>query len=199
MDLQRKAGNRATVAFLEALQPKLAVGAADDRYEREADCVALEVISRLRSGADSGEVAATPVVEEAGAPSVPARSSLPARKVSRLQRKADVAGPEGGELDQATEASISAARSGGSPLPGSLRRSMEGAFGADFGGVKLHSGAESESLNHQVGAVAFTVGSDIFLGRSAPDPSSRAGQDLLAHELTHTIQQGGSHPRPEKA
>ena len=86
---------------------------------------------------------------------------------------------------------------GSSRLPDAVRGPMEGAFGADFSSVKLHTGHEAESLNNHVGAMAFTVGSDIFLGRSAPSISSPSGQSLLAHELTHTIQQGGARVRPE--
>jgi hypothetical protein len=106
-------------------------------------------------------------------------------------------GAAGGELDSATEAGIEAARRGGTPMPQGVRRQMEVAFGADFSAVKLHKGEKAENLNHRVGALAFTVGSDIFLGRSAPAVSSPAGQELVAHELAHVVQQGGARLRSE--
>ncbi len=190
--LQEQAGNRATAALLAAGQPKLTVSAAGDRYEQEADDVAAQVVARLRAGAvqaSSPDGAAPGVVSEDD-------DQAPAG-TSRVQRRSEVIGAAGGDLDSDTEKAIGAARSGGSPLPGGVRRSMEGAFGADFGGVKVHAGEHARSLNQQVGAVAFTVGADIFLGRSAPDISSPAGQDLLAHELTHTIQQGAATVRHE--
>jgi hypothetical protein len=71
---------------------------------------------------------------------------------------------------------------------------MEGAFGADFGAVRLHEGAAAHDLNERLSARAFTVGRDIFLGSNAPAPTTGAGQELLAHELTHTLQQGAASP-----
>ena len=67
---------------------------------------------------------------------------------------------------------------------------MEGAFGTDFGHVRIHEGSKASELNDRIQAKAFTVGSDIYFRDGAPDTSSREGQHLLAHELAHTIQQG---------
>jgi hypothetical protein len=184
MDLQRKAGNSATAALLAAGQAKLAVSPAGDRYEREADAIATEVVARLRSG--PARQGTSPAEDEASAAvAVMASRKLPAGPAPL--------GPEGGELAAAEESRIHAARQGGTPLPRAVRRAMEGAFGADFSGVRLHTGAEAESLSGSVGAIAFTVGHDIFLGRAAPQLSSTSGQSLLAHELAHTIQQGAAH------
>ena len=215
LGLQRRAGNRATAALLGAGQAKLVVGAAGDRYEQEADAVAAQVLSRLRSGATATTASTATTgggpVERVGADGDKQEDGPLARKLSTVARtplgrtgnltdKPDEAGPmgaAGGELDNATEASIEAARRGGSPLPEGVRRQMEGAFGADFSPVKLHKGEKAEDLNQRVGAVAFTVGRDIFLGRSAPAVSSPAGQELVAHELAHVVQQGGARSRPE--
>lgn len=196
--LQRTIGNRAVLALLAAGQPKLRVGAADDRYEREADAVAGEVLSRLGGGLHSGGGAA----EGSGGghrhdhdhgQHLDEEETPVGRMVSRLQRKAkDPIGAEGGDLDSETETTITAARTGGQSLPGGTRRSMEGAFGANFSGVRVHRGEQAAALNDAVGARAFTVGSDIFLGRSTPDLASPGGQSLIAHELTHTIQQGAA-------
>ena len=189
MRLQQTAGNQATVALLEAGQAKLAVGPVGDKYEREADQVATAVLSRLRAGNGSGGVPT--VADQEGDEPI-------GRIVSRLQRAApEPIGAAGGALDETAEARIASASHGGAPLPDAVRGRMEGAFGADFSSVKLHTGNEAESLNSHVSAMAFTVGSDIFLGRSAPSISSSSGQSLLAHELTHTIQQGGARVRPE--
>ena len=67
---------------------------------------------------------------------------------------------------------------------------MEGAFGADFSGVRVHSDAESDSLNEGLSARAFTTGQDVFIRREDYSPDSTAGQELIAHELTHVVQQG---------
>ena len=192
MDLQRKAGNAATTRLLSAGQAKLAVSPAGDRYEREADAIAAEVVARLRSGA-----ASSPLGNATG-------DQEPAGPVSVMARRGPTAlgapiGEEGGELSGAEEARLNAARHGGSQLAPTVRRSMEGAFGADFSAVRVHSGEEAASLNESVGALAFTVGSDIFLVRSAPVFSTSSGQSLLAPELAHTVQQGASPASPMAA
>jgi hypothetical protein len=69
---------------------------------------------------------------------------------------------------------------------------MEGAFGADFSGVRVHTDSKSDSLNRSVQAKAFTTGSDIFFRSGTYQPASSGGQELLAHELTHVVQQGGA-------
>ena len=150
------------------MQRKLAVGAADDAYEREADRVAAEVVNRLM---------ATPTLEQ---------QPLVARRAD----PANVIGAEGGAVDGDTEARIQSARSSGKPLDATTRGSMESAMGADFGSVRIHEGSESNSLNRQLGAQAFTVGSDVFFRDGVPSGSD--GTRLLAHELTHTVQQGGA-------
>jgi len=172
---QRRAGNRAVSSLLVAAQAKLRVGAADDAAEREADAVALEVVEALRSARRR------PVSAE--------RESLQAM-ARRVQRRAAV-GLEGGEIDGETDAALRAATPAGSALPGVTRQAMEGAFGDDFSGVRIHAGRDAQALNHALGAKAFTVGRDIFFA-DRPDFSSPDGEKLLAHELTHTVQQGAA-------
>ena len=96
-----------------------------------------------------------------------------------------------GEIDPSldVESSIQGARGGGEPLAQSIREPMEGAFGADFSGVKVHTDGKSDELNQSIQARAFTTGQDIFFRSGTYDPGSRGGQELLAHELTHVVQQ----------
>ena len=68
---------------------------------------------------------------------------------------------------------------------------MEQAFGADFGGVKVHTDSRSDQLNQSIQARAFTTGQDVFFRQGEYNPGSRGGQELLAHELTHVVQQNG--------
>ena len=171
--LQRSAGNRAARELLRAGQARLEVGAADDAFEREADTVARQVVAAL------------------AAPGVARRLDDQPPLARKVMRRA--IGAEGGALDPGTEAAITSARGGGAPLGAGVRRSMEDAFGGvDFSGVRLHSGPGAAALNQAVSAEAFTIGSDIFFSAGAPDAASPAGQELLAHELTHTVQQGAS-------
>ena len=101
-------------------------------------------------------------------------------------------GLEGGDVDTDVARSIESARGGGQPLHDGVRSSMESAFGADFSGVNVHTGSQSDALNRSLNARAFTTGSDIFFGKGQYNPGSSGGQELIAHELTHTVQQGAA-------
>jgi uncharacterized protein (TIGR02594 family) len=89
------------------------------------------------------------------------------------------------------EASIQQARSGGQPLDENVRKPIEQAFGADFSGVRVHTDSQSDTLNRSLQARAFTTGEDVFFRQGEYNPVSQQGQELLAHELTHVVQQNG--------
>lgn len=89
-------------------------------------------------------------------------------------------------------AEIKNSKSSGAPLPPSVRRFMEPRFGADFSNVRVHTGEKAADLNQQLSAKAFTVGNEVFFGKGQFQPDSHDGKELLAHELTHTVQQGGA-------
>ncbi len=105
-----------------------------------------------------------------------------------LQAQAEV-GREGGALSPELSGRIGAKRGGGQPLEATVRQGMEGVFQVSFGHVRIHADPEADALNRGVAAIAFTVGSDIFFRAGAYQPHSAAGQHLLAHELTHVVQQ----------
>ncbi len=96
-------------------------------------------------------------------------------------------GLEGGPVDADLQHRINSQRGGGSGLTDGIRRNMEGAFGTSFEDVRVHTGTEADSLNRAMTAKAFTTGSDIFLRND----SSPTDSNLLAHELTHVVQQRG--------
>jgi len=95
-------------------------------------------------------------------------------------------------------AEIQSSTAGGSPLPLSVRRFMEPRFRADFSKVRIHTDAKAAKLNRQVNARAFAVGNSIFFGESKFKPDTHEGRELIAHELTHTIQQGAALQRSEE-
>jgi hypothetical protein len=105
----------------------------------------------------------------------------------QLSRAAPEVGPEGGPVSDRTASRINAMRGGGGGLDADARAAMESSLGESFTDVRVHTGAESHQLNRSLGARAFTTGSDIFFGEDA-GPSD---QGLLAHELTHVVQQRG--------
>lgn len=159
------------------VQLKLAVGSTDDPAEREADAVAEQVVSRIRRG----------ITEHGDPQSTDVRRS----PAGRIRRNA-VVGHSGGAVDTDTEQRIQRRRGGGEPLPDDVAADMSAGFGTDLSHVRLHTGTEASDLNNRLQARAFTVGSDVFL-RDSASLRSGAGQELLAHELTHVVQQSGGH------
>jgi hypothetical protein len=206
--LQRTRGNRATVGFI---QHKLEVGSVADPLEAEADQVARQVLRRIgAAGSDPSEAGPADTTNRASSfdslrqarenPGPATSTTLPV--ASRITRRAgapdsgegghvEPMGAAGGTLDAGTEAELGSA-AGGRPMDTRLRATMEGAFGADFSRVRLHTGDQAERLNRTTGSRAFTTGNRIFFGPGAYAPSSSAGRELLAHELTHVVQQGGA-------
>ena len=116
------------------------------------------------------------------------RAAAKEERPEQLQRQVD------GMPDQAANVSadIRSAKSGGNPLPLSVRRFMEPRFQANFSQVRIHTDENAARLNRNVGAKAFTVDNHIFFGRGQFQPESDQGRELIAHELTHTIQQGAA-------
>ncbi len=102
-------------------------------------------------------------------------------------------GPPGDVEQQSSfEHNLSNTRGLGSPLPVETRSFMEDRFSADFSGVRVHTNDTSVQMNKEINAQAFTYGNDIYFNSGKYSPSSTEGKTLLAHELTHTIQQGAS-------
>ena len=179
-------------------QAKLAVGPVDDRFEREADLTASRVVRALQLGTpvpDEDRTDTGPRVQRSAhrAPEAVDDRLGEADRISRIQRST-VVGAQGGDLDEDTARLLNSSRSGGAPLPEPARSKMEGAFGADFSGIRVHTGPRSTELNNRIQAKAFTTGNDIFFRDGVPDATTGNGQELLAHELTHTIQQGAAAP-----
>jgi len=190
------------------LQAKLTIGEPGDKYEQEADRVASQVVEQINSPASAQSTQGQSVQRQEGAEeelqrqpsiSILQRSQLP-QEVQReampegeelqasslLQRREAIAG---GEASTDLDTAINSARGGGQPLDAGLQQSMGQAMGADFSGVRVHTDAQSDQLNQSIQAKAFTTGQDVFFRQGAYDPGSRGGQELIAHELTHVVQQ----------
>ena len=91
---------------------------------------------------------------------------------------------------------LRASSSSGAPLPQDMRTFMEPRFRADFSGVRLHTDQHAASLAAQLGARAFTIGRDIYFAKGEFRPDRPEGWELVAHELTHTLQQGAAARAP---
>jgi len=98
--------------------------------------------------------------------------------------------PENNEVSPSVEQAIQQKRGGGQSLDAGVRRQMESSLGANFSGVRVHTDQQSDSLNLAVSARALTTGQDTFFRQGAYQPGNSTGRELLAHELTHVVQQG---------
>ena len=96
--------------------------------------------------------------------------------------------PESGTADR-----IASAHRGGRPLPYSARSFIAPRFGYDFSKVRVHTDDRSDQLSRELGAAAFTIGNNVFFRSGRFDPQGNNGRRLLAHELTHVVQQNGGH------
>jgi hypothetical protein len=105
-----------------------------------------------------------------------------------LQRQEDGSFQASSQL----ESRLAAQKGRGSPLPNDVRASVEPRFGADFSQVRVHTGGEATKLNQELNSRAFTHGKDIYFKGGEFSSKTLSGQKLLAHELTHTIQQGAA-------
>lgn len=159
------------------------MGAPGDPFEREADTVADRVVQRMATG----------VASHADAPPVQAKCTA-CQEDQELQRKAETSneGTTPGAVPDSVEQSLEGGRSGGEALNPVLRQDMEEAFESDFSGVRVHTGPSAESLNHDLKARAFTSGRDIYFNAGEFRPDTRDGRHLLAHELTHMVQQNAA-------
>ena len=165
--LQRTAGNQAVHDLLQRRsappkRPNLRVGPVGDRYERQADRVAEQVTRGLNNDMPSVSSVATGVQrmgESSGAPMTP-------------------------ELSQAIQSTR-----GGRVLDKPVRARMEQQFGRSLADVRIHTNPRADQLNRSLDARAFTKGNDIFFRSGEYQPGTQAGDHLLAHELTHVVQQ----------
>lgn len=172
-----RGGNPATAPVIQA---KLALGPANDACEREADRVARQVVGQVNSEAQRVQQQAEH------------DHDMVVRRAPDIDRVASVSD---GAMHAGVQQAVEQARRGGQALPDHLRGSMEQAFGAEFAGVRVHTHAEADQCSRSLQAQAFTTGRDIFFRRGAYEPESRVGQELIAHELTHVLQQNGGEGR----
>ena len=99
------------------------------------------------------------------------------------------------EVSPSVEHEIQQERSGGHGLDHGVRRQMETSFGTNFSGVRIHTDHKADSLSRDLSARAFTTGQDIFFRQGAYQPDNSVGRELIAHELTHVVQQSGGQVR----
>ncbi|HVU55772.1 MAG TPA: DUF4157 domain-containing protein [Puia sp.] len=188
-------------------QPKLKVHPAGDAYEREADAHADRItqqaytnppVQRMRTDEDEtaqamplpGSISHLQAQRAFESPSAMEQNSAGGDEMSLQSKEGN--GGAAAEAGDAMESSLRASKGSGSALPEDTRSQMESGLGADLSGVRVHTGSDAVQMNRNIGARAFTHGSDIYFNEGEYRPATKEGDHLLAHELTHTVQQGAS-------
>jgi hypothetical protein len=197
--LQRTIGNQAVQRFMHSgtrfdfekigIQPKLKISQPDDVYEQEADKVAEEVMRTFVSTPinsltipDSEER----IDRKCAACETEKEEEEESLGISRKQSP-NIAGVEG--IDRRINEVKNVVAAGGSPLDANTKELMEFRFGYDFNNIRIHTGETAARSARSVNALAYTIGKDIVFGDGQYRPDTLEGRRLLAHELTHAIQQ----------
>ena len=204
----------------QPVQAKLAIGKPDDQYEQEADRVASKVVAKSAQSPDvqqreadsvqrstaEGRMEKDKLIQEKIQKMEGQEEEVQTKEEDELQAKQDDEEVQAKEDEEepvqtkseagqvaSTEVSqkIKSSAGGGRPLSGEALAGMEKAFGADFSRVRIHTDADAVQLNKQLRSQAFTRGQDVFFNEGKYRPETREGRLLLAHELTHVIQQCG--------
>lgn len=166
-----------------ALRTKLAVSEPGDTDEREADRTADRVLARLTgngTGLGVPNISASP---SAGGQ----RKCASCAAEERVSRK--------GEAGPVTDSQIDLNPSGGDRMSPAHQARMEVAFGQSFGAVRIHADAPADRSARDLAARAYTLGNHVFFANGEYQPGTPTGDHLLAHELTHVVQQARAGPQ----
>ena len=165
--LQQTHGNQYVQRVVTGIQAKLAVGQPGDKYEQEADRVA-DAVMRMPEPQVQRQVGEGELIQaKSGGDATP-------------------------EVTHDFESQINTIRGGGKPLSESERAFFEPRFGVNFGQVRVHTGIQAAESAQVLNARAYTLGQDVVFGEGQHAPETSAGKRLLAHELTHVVQQASS-------
>ena len=162
------------------IQPKLKIGQPGDRYEQEADAVA----NRVMQMPDGDAIHMQPLEEE--------EETMQMQPIEEEEEELMMSRKAGyqSEVLSDIEPGINALKGRGHPLSSSDRSYYEPKFGYDFSNVNIHTNDAASETAEQLGARAYTLGNNIVFGKGQYNSSSHEGKKLMAHELTHVVQQG---------
>ena len=206
----------ASPSFAASVQTKMTVNKPGDKFEQEADKMADKVMRMpapapapgkeeklQRQPEEKLQKKEEEKIQKAAMPEEKIqKAAMPEEKLQKkedekiqkapaaeekLQRKGSDGAPA---ASSSMQSAIQNKTSGGQPLSSDARSYMEPRFNADFSNVRVHSDPESASLSNQLSARAFTYQNHVFFSQDQYQPGTSEGKQLLAHELTHTIQQG---------
>jgi hypothetical protein len=183
----------------EEIQAKSDISNIQREGEEEEEIQAKSDISNIQREGEEEEIQAKPdisnIQREGEEEEIQAKSDISAiqreGEEEEIQAKPQNKSLGGGAVSTDIETTIQSAKSVGSPLDAGLQRKMGKAMGADFSGVKVHTDSQSDKLNRSLSSRAFATGPNLFFKQGEYNPGSKTGQELIAHELTHVVQQNG--------
>ncbi|MCW3071232.1 MAG: hypothetical protein JWO44_1122 [Bacteroidetes bacterium] len=161
--------------FLQA-KSSLEIGAANDAYEQEADATAKKVVYGDHATAGINSSAPNVQMKKEG------------EEENTLMAKSENGTLKGTEMLQTK---LDSSKGSGTALNDTVKNEMGGKMGADLSSVKIHTDSKAHEMSEGINAKAFTHGQDIYFKQGNYDTNSNEGKELLAHELTHTVQQSG--------
>jgi len=161
--------------FFSAVQPKLAINQPNDDYEKEADAAADKVMNNSPHPVESTSYSNVFVQRKCAACE---------EEEKNIQRKesTDSSVPDARSLNDTFE-------SAGEPMDDETRYFMEERFDSDFRNVRIHNDEPAHKSSNNINALAYTHGNHIAFNKGQYNPSTHSGKHLLAHELTHVLQQ----------
>lgn len=212
-------------------QPGITIGPPNDKYELEADTIAEKAVSSNAvqrsveriNGNDNGEEEFVlqsklqlkdDVLRDKKDPELQTKENA-SEVLPKLQRKCEECEIDEERIQRKENSSanqtsndivnqLNSLKGNGRPLNNEVSREFGVKLGADFSGVNVHTDSSANIMTSQLGARAFTHGNDIYFNRGEYNPDSSAGRHLIAHELTHVVQQSGGNssiqrkPLPKK-
>lgn len=158
---RQKSGNGFAISAPQPkIQTKLEIGSSNDHYEREADAMADQAVGQF-----------------------------PKQGFSSIQSFPNSTHSSRTLADENLVSQLQLTSGKGIPLPEQTRAEMEAVFGTDFSGVNIHTDGAADQMNQHLQSRAFTYNQDLYFKDGEYNPQSREGVRLLAHELTHAVQQ----------
>lgn len=192
------------------IQAKLKVGMPGDRFEREADTMADRVMSmpdsmnRIKMNPVSGKPDINMKCEDCEKEKLQMKTMededkiqmKPMEEEDKIQMKPMAVNglANRGDASNKVSSDINSSKGSGRSLPEKVSNGMGSKMGFDFSGVKIHTDSGSIQMNRDLGSRAFTHGQDIYFNKGQFNPDNSKGKHLLAHELTHVIQQQNDIP-----
>lgn len=211
-ELQQRIGNQGALHLLQGtqrrspeassnpVQAKPLVGRPDDALEREADRLGRKAasgqsVAKMPRGITDEQIQSAPLRQGEEEEEISLTALLlpeneeEEEEEETVRRKPD--GPAAPRTESVANSAVDMSGSGGHALPESTRSFFESRFGNDFSQVRVHSDTRSDKAAESINAQAFTRGHDIYFAQGHYRPDSSSGRELIAHELTHVVQQKG--------